>query len=83
MDHSLCTPQGLLLEPIGSLSQLLEAVNDPNPEVTMDQIGEAVEMAITLLANAVADEKSHKELVTFAAEIGQQQQPHSCLAQTS
>ena len=86
MDHSLCMPQGLLLEPIGSLSQLLEAVNDPNSEVTMDQIGEAIEMAITLLANAVADEKSqdyNKELVTFAAEIGQQQQPHGCLAQTS
>ena len=78
MDRSLYTLQGLLLEPIGPLSQLLEAVNDPDPQVSMDQIGEAVEMAITLLANTsnklplmrrarVLDEYN-KELVTFAAE---------------
>jgi len=72
------TIQGLLLEPIGPLSQLLEAVNDPDPQVSMDQIGEPVKMAITLLANTsnklslmrrarVLDEYN-KELVTFAAE---------------
>ena len=38
MDRSLYTLQGLLLEPIGPLSQLLEAVNDPQPQVSMDQL---------------------------------------------
>lgn len=78
LDRSLYTLQGLLLEPIGPLSQLLEAVNDPDPQVTMDQIGEAVETAITLLANASNKlslmrrarilEEYNKELVAFAAE---------------
>ena len=76
-DRSLYTIKGLLLEAIGLLSQLLEAVNDPNPQVSMDQIGEAVETAVTLLANAsnkmslmrrtrILDEYN-KELVPFAA----------------
>ena len=78
MDRSLYTLQGLLLEPIGPLTQLLEAVNDPDPQVSMDQIGEAVETAITLLANASNKlslmrrtrvlEEYNKELVAFAAE---------------
>ena len=78
MDRSLCTLQGLLLEPIGPFSQLLEAVNDPDPQVSMDQIGEAVEMAITLLVNASNKlslmrrtrvlEEYNKELVAFAVE---------------
>jgi len=52
-DRSLYTLQGLILEAIGPLSQLLEAVNDPNPQVSMDQVGEAVETANSLLANAL------------------------------
>ena len=96
MDRSLDTLQGLILEAIGPLSQLLEAVNDPNPQVSMDQIREAVETAITLLANASNKvsvmrrtrilEEYNKELVTFATaqerETGQVQ-PHGCLDQTS
>ena len=76
-DCSLYTIQGLLLEVTGPLSQLLEAVNDPDPQVSMDQIGEAVGTAVTLLANAsnkmslmrrtrILDE-NNKELVPFAA----------------
>jgi len=42
MDRSLYTLQGLL-------HQVLEAINDPNPKVTM---GEVIETAITPLANA-------------------------------
>ena len=70
------TLQGLLLEAIEPLSQLLEAVNDPDPQLTMDQIGEAVETAVTLLANASNKmslmrtkilEEYNKELVPFAA----------------
>jgi len=93
LDQSLHTLQGLLLEPIGPLSQLLEAVNDPNPPVLMDQIGDS--MTITLLANASINlslmrrtkvlEEYNKEFVAFAAEkreIGQWQF-HVCLAQIS
>ena len=54
----------MYLEPTGLFSQLLEAVNDPNPEDTMDQIREANEMAITLLANA-----SNKLLLMRRASI--------------
>ena len=70
------TLQGLLLEATEPLSQLLEAVNDPDPQLTMDQIGEAVETAVTLLANASNKmslmrtkilEEYNKELVPFAA----------------
>ena len=76
-DRSLYTLQGLILEAVGPLSQLLEAVNDPNSDVTMDQIGDAVETAITLIANASNKtslmrrtrvlEEYNKELVTFAS----------------
>ena len=62
---------------MGPLSQLLEAVNDLDPQVTMGQIGEAVETAVTLLANASNKmslmrrtkilEEYNKELVPFAA----------------
>ena len=72
-DRSLYTTQGLLLEAIGLLIQLLEAVNNP----PMDQIGEALATAITLLANASnkmslmrrirIPEEYNKELVPFAA----------------
>jgi len=34
MDRSLYTIQGLVLEGIGPLSQLLEMVNDPEPQVS-------------------------------------------------
>jgi len=75
-DRSLYTLQGLILEAIGPLSQLLEAVNDPNPQVSMDQVGEAVETANSLLANAsnkaslmrrtkILDEYN-KDLVSFS-----------------
>ena len=76
MDHSLYTLQGLILEAIGPLSQLLEAVNDPDPQVSMDQVGEAVETAISLLANASNKaslmrrtkilEEYNKDLVSFS-----------------
>ena len=76
-DRSLYTLQGLILEAVGPLSQLLEAVNNPNLDVTMDQIGDAVETAITLIANASNKtslmrrtkvlEEYNKELVTFAS----------------
>ena len=78
-NRSLYTLQGLLLEAIGPMSQLLEAVNDPDPQVTTDQIGEAVDLetAVTLLANASNKmslmrmtkilEEYNKELVPFAA----------------
>ena len=76
-DRSLYMLQGLILEAIGPLSQLLEAVNNPNPQLTMDQIWDAVETAITLLANASNKtslmrrtkilEEYNKELVSFAA----------------
>jgi len=52
-------------------------VNDPDPQVSLDQIGDAVETAITLLANAATKtslmrrarilEEYNKELVPFAA----------------
>ena len=51
-DCSLYTLQRLILEAIGPLSQLLEAINDPNPQVSLDQIEEAVETAIIILANS-------------------------------
>ena len=76
-DRSLYMLQGLILEAVGPLSQLLEAVNDPNSDVTMDQIGDTVETAITLIANAsnkislmrrtIVLEEYNKELVTFAS----------------
>ena len=78
-DRSLYMLQGLILEAIGLLSQLLEAVNNPNPQLTMDKIWDAVETAITitLLANASNKtslmrrtkilEEYNKELVSFAA----------------
>ena len=76
-DHSLFTLQKLILEAIGPLSQLLEVVNNCEPNLSMDQIGDAVETAIALLANAsnktslmriseVLEEYS-KEIVPFAA----------------
>ena len=74
--RSLFTLQGLILETIGPLSQLLEAVNDPEPSVSMDQVGDAIETAIILLANAANKtsvmrrtrilEEYNKELVPFA-----------------
>ena len=55
----------------------MEAINDPDPQVTMDQIGKAVEAAVTSLANASNKmslmrrtkilEEYNKELVPFAA----------------
>ena len=74
-DRSLFTLQGLILETIGPLNQLLKAVNDPEPNVSMDQIGDAIETAITLLANAANKtslmrrsrilEEYNRELVPF------------------
>jgi len=91
-DRSLYTLQGLILEVIGPLSQLLEAVNDPNPEVSMDQLGEAVETAITLLADASNKtslmrrtkilEEYLSHLLKPRRETGQMQL-HVCLDQTS
>ena len=52
MDCILSSLQGRVLEAVGPLSQLLEAINDEDPQISMDQIGEAVETALTLLANA-------------------------------
>ena len=52
MDRTLSTLQGRVLEAVGLLSQLLEAVNDDDPQLSMNQIGETVETALTLLANA-------------------------------
>ena len=46
MDRTLSSLQGRVLEAVGPLSQLLEAINDEDPQ---DQIGEAVETALTLL----------------------------------
>ena len=76
-DRSLFTLQGLTLEVIGPLNQLLEAENDPELNVSMDQIGDAVETAITLLANVANKtslmrrsrilEEYNRELVPFAA----------------
>ena len=85
-NRSLYTLQGLLLEAIGPLNQFMEAINDPDPQVainnsdpqvTMDQIGEAVETAVTSLANASNKmslmrrtkilEEYNKEFVPFAA----------------
>jgi len=95
MDCSPYMLQGLLLELIEPLSQLLKAVNNPDPQVSMDQIGEANETAIILLANASNKlsvirrarilKEYNKEYVTFTAEkrgVGQEQS-HDCLAQTS
>ena len=77
LDCTLSSLQGQMLEAVGPLSQLLEAVNDNEPQVSMDQIGEAVETAITLLANASGQvsavrrarvlEDYNKELLPFAA----------------
>ena len=76
MDRTLSSLQGRVLEAIGPLSQLLEAINDEDPQISMDQIGEAVETALALLANASLHisevqrtkvlEEYNKELLPFA-----------------
>ena len=76
MDRTLSSLQGRVLEAVGPLSQLLEAINDEDPQISMDQIGEAVETALTLLANASLHisevrrtkvfEEYNKELLPFA-----------------
>ena len=73
-DCSLYTLQGLILEAIGPLRQ-----SDPNPQVSLDQIEEAAETAIIILANCPNAcnktslirrtkilEEYNKELVIFA-----------------
>ena len=77
LDCTLSLLQGRMLTAVGPLSQLLEAVNDNEPQVSMDQIEEAVKTAITLLANASGQvsairqakvlEQYNKELLPFAA----------------
>ena len=42
LDHTLSSLQGQVLEAVGPLSQLLEAVNDEDPQLSTDQIGKAV-----------------------------------------
>lgn len=63
------------MEAIRSHNQVLEAVNDPNAQIFIDQTDEAVETAITLLVNSFKMplirrtkilEKYTKELVSFA-----------------
>ena len=76
MDRILSTLQGRVLEAVGPLSQLLEAINDDEPQLSMDQIGEAVKTALTLLANASLQisevrrtrvlEEYNRELLPFA-----------------
>ena len=76
-DRSMSKLQGLVLDAIGPLTQLLEVVNDDQARVTTDQISEAVETAISLLANASYQisavrrpkvlEEYNKELLPFAA----------------
>lgn len=76
-DRSISKLQGLILDAVGPLTQLLEVVNDEQPQVTMEQVGEAVETALSLLANASYQmsamqqskilEEYNKELLTFAA----------------
>ena len=78
LDRTLHTIQGRMLEAVGPLSQLLESVNSDEDPPSMDQIGEAVETALTLLANASIHissvrrakvlEDYNRELVPFAAE---------------
>ena len=78
LDKTLHTIQGRVLEAVGPLSQLLESVNSEGDPPSMDQIGDAVETALTLLANASIHisgvrrtkvlEDYNKELVPFAAE---------------
>ena len=76
MDCTLSSLQGRVLEAVGPLSQLLEAINNEDPQISMDQIGEAVETALILLANASLHisevrrtkvlEEYNKELLPFA-----------------
>ena len=76
MDRTLSSLQVRVLEAVGPLSQLLEAINNEDPQISMDQIGEAVETALTLLANASLHisevrrtkvlEEYNKELLPFA-----------------
>ena len=76
MDRTLSSLQGHMLEAIRPLSQLPEAINDEDPQISMDQIGEAVETALTLLANASLNisevwrtkvlKEYNKELLPFA-----------------
>ena len=49
---NLFTLPKLILEAIVPLIQLLEAVNDPEPNLSMNQIGDAIEIVIILLPNA-------------------------------
>ena len=75
-DKSLAQIQALLLDAIGPLTELLELLNDEKKEVTAEQVGYAVESAITLLSNASAQismlrcqkvlEEYNKELLSFA-----------------
>jgi len=47
LDHTLNAVQGRVLEAVGPLSQLLKSINYEEDPPSLDQIGEAVETAIT------------------------------------
>ena len=73
LDKTLSSLQGRVLEAVGPLSQLLECINSEETLPSMDQIGDAVEAALTLLALHISGIRrtkileDYKELVSFAA----------------
>ena len=77
-DKSLARIQALTLDAVGPLTELLKLLNDDKKEITSEQVGYAVESAITLLGNASTQmsalrhqrvlEEYNKDLLSFAQE---------------
>lgn len=68
----------MILDAIGPLTELLEKLNSEEPNITTEEVGYAVESAVTLLDNASSQisglrrqkvpEEYNKDLISFAKE---------------
>lgn len=77
-DKALARVQALTLDAIGPLTELLEKLNSEETELTAEEVGYAMESAITLLGNASSQisglrrqkvlEEYNKDLLSFAKE---------------
>ena len=77
-DKALARVQALTLDAIGPLTDLLEKLNSDEVEISAEDVGYAVESAVTLLSNASSQmsglrrqkvlEEYNKDLLSFAKE---------------
>ena len=77
-DKTLARLQALTLDTVGPLSDLLEKLNSDAVEIDADEVGYAVESAITLIGNASSQisvlrgekilEEYSKDLLSFAQD---------------